>query len=257
MTPEKLAAKLIDEYCIDKPQKLNIVEIANAENLFVIERPLKNFLGMINYEQNIGLITVSAYLNSETQKIFTITHEMGHFFNERFKAEHLRGCKSTDLISYKSKMYNEDNANVFAAELLMHKPWFLDFTKNTEVSIELIKESANYFNVSLTAAAIRFIEIGLSPAAIIYCVNKKVKWFAVHNHFPLKFIAKDLTVPDESLASKLFNGSSTITEKRLVRAIAWFKGQYNCKSSTYLFEQCISMPNYNAVMVLLTPSEFF
>jgi len=100
-------------------------------------------------------------------------------------------------------------------------------------------------------------EIGLSPAAIIYCVNKKVKWFAVHNHFPLKFIAKDLTVPDESLASKLFNGSSTITEKRLVRAIAWFKGQYNCKSSTYLFEQCISMPNYNAVMVLLTPSEFF
>lgn len=257
MTPEKLAASLIDEYCIAGPQHLNVEEIANAEKLLVIERPLKNFLGMINYEKNWGLITVSSRINSETQKIFTITHEMGHFFNERFKSEHLRGCRSDDLISYKSKKHNEDNANIFAAEFLMHKPWFLDYTKNTDVTIELIKQTANHFKVSLTAAAIRFIEIGHFPSAIIYCVNKKVKWFAVHNLFQFKFIAKDLEVPAESLAYKLFNGGSIITEKRFVRAVAWFKGQYNCKSSTYLFEQCISMPNYNAVMVLLTPSEFF
>jgi Zn-dependent peptidase ImmA (M78 family) len=257
MTPEQLAANLIDEYCVKEPQQLKVEDIANAEKLFVIERPLNNFLGMINYEKNYGLITVSTRITSETQKIFTITHEMGHFFNERFKSEHLRGCKKDDLISYKSKRHNEDNANIFAAEFLMYKPWFLDYTKNTDLSIELIKETANHFKVSLTAAAIRFIEIGHFPSAIIYCVNKKVKWFAVHNHFPFKFISKDLEVPNESLAYKLFNGGSTITEKRLVRAIAWFNGQFNCKSSTYLYEQCISMPNYNVVMVLLTPSEFY
>jgi Zn-dependent peptidase ImmA (M78 family) len=256
MIPEKLAADLINDYCIDTPLKLNVEEIANAEKLFVIERPLKNFLGMINYEQNCGLITVSSRINSETQKIFTITHEMGHFFNERFKLEHLRGCKSEDLISYKSKKHNEDNANIFAAEFLMHRPWFLDYTKNTDLTIELIKQTANHFKVSLTAAAIRFVEISHSPSAIIYCVDKKVKWFTAHNLFQFKFIAKDIGVPAESLAYKLFNNGNTITEKRLVRSIAWFKGQFNCKSSTYLYEQCISMPNYNAVLVLLTPSEF-
>ena len=257
MTPEKLAANIIDEYCISSPKQLNVEEIANAEKLFILERPLKNFLGMINYKQKYGLITINAGIISLTQKIFTITHEMGHFFNERLKSEHLRGCNSDDLMSYKSKKHNEDNANIFAAELLMHRPWFLEYTRQTEISIELIKETANYFRVSLSAAAIRFIEIGQLPSAIIFCKNKKVQWFAAHNHFPFKYIAKNFEVPAESQAYNLFAGDSKTTEKRLVRATAWFNGQFNCKSSTYLFEQCISMPNYSAVMVLLTPSEFY
>lgn len=256
MTPEKLAANLIDEYCISGPKQLNVEEIANAENLFIVERPLKNFWGMINYKNNYGLITISSEISGTNQKIFTITHEMGHFFNERFKAEHLRGCNEQDLIKYKSKKYNEDNANIFAAELLMHRPWFMDYTKNTEPSIELLIDTANYFNVSLSAAAIRFIEIGHMPAAIIYCVDNRVKWYAAHKLFPFKFIGKDYAVPGESLAHKLFNGVYTKTEKRLVRAKAWFNGDLKCNAGTYLFEQCISMPNLNAVMLLITPSEF-
>ncbi len=256
MTPEKLAARLIDEYCIAGPDHLNVEEIANAEKLFVIERPLKNFLGMINYEKNYGLITLSEKIPTVTQKIFTITHEMGHFFNERFKSEHLRGCKSDDLVSYKSKKINEDNANLFAAEFLMHKPWFIDYAKDTELSIEFIRDTAKHFNVSLSAAAIRFIEIGHLPAAIIYCSNRKVQWYTAHKVFPFKFIAKAYDVPGESLAFKLFNGEHTITERKLVRAKAWFNGDLKCNAGTYLYEQCISMPNYNAVMVLLTPSEF-
>lgn len=256
MTPEKLAAELIDEYCIDDPHKLNVVEIANAEKLFVIERPLKNFLGMINYEQDYGLITVSSRITSETQKVFTITHEMGHFFNERFKADHLKGCKAEDLISYKSKRHNEDDANIFAAELLMFKPWFLAYTKNSELSIQFVRDPAKHFNVSLTAAALRFIEIGHFPAAIFFCTNKKVKWFASHKLFPLKFYVKDYEVPRESQAAKLFNAEHTITERKLVRGKAWFPTDLKCKADTYLYEQCISMPNYNAVLTLLWPSEF-
>ena len=256
MTPEKLAANLIDDYCIAGPEHLNVEEIANAEKLFIIERPLKNFLGMINYEKNYGLITLSENILSVTQKIFTITHEMGHFFNERFKSEHLRGCKSDDLVSYKSKKLNEDNANLFAAEFLMHKPWFIDYTKDTELSIEFIRDTAKHFKVSLSAAAIRFIEIGHLPADIIYCSNRKVQWYTAHKVFPFKFMAKAYDVPGESLTFKLFNGEHTITERKLVRAKAWFNGDLKCNAGTYLFEQCISMPNYNAVMVLLTPSEF-
>lgn len=257
MTPEKLATNIIDEYCISSPKQLNVEEIANAEKLFIVERRLKNFSGMINYKQKYGLITINAGISSVTQKLFTITHEMGHFFNERFKSEHLRGCNFEDLTSYKSKKHNEDNANIFAAELLMHKPWFLDYTRKTEISIELIQETANYFRVSLTAAAIRFIEIGQFPSAIIYCKNRKVQWYAAHNLFPFKYIAKYFEVPAESQAYNLFAGEAKTSEKKLVRATAWFNGQFNCKSSTYLFEQCISMPNYSAVMVLITPSEFY
>lgn len=257
MSPDKLAAQLIDEYCIEGPKELNVEDIANAEKLFVVERPLKNFLGMINYKKDYGIITVNTRLAGSTQRTFTITHEMGHFFNERLKAEHLRGCNAADLISYKSKKHNEDNANIFAAELLMHKPWFLDFTKNADMSIELLRETANHFKVSLTSAAIRFTEIGHYPAAVIYCANRKVQWTAMNKLFPLKFISKDGEVPAESQADKLFNGEHKITEKRLVRGKAWFGADLKCGAGTYLYEQCISMPNYNSVLVLLTPSEFY
>src|SRR5574338_977939 len=137
MSPVKLAANLIDEYCIRHPRELNVEEIANAENLFVIERPLNNFLGMINYKQNYGLITINSNITAQSQKVFTITHEMGHFFNERMKPEHPRGCSAEDLLSYKSNKRNEDNANIFAAELLMHRPWFNDFTSKREINFEL------------------------------------------------------------------------------------------------------------------------
>ena len=99
----------------------------------------------------------------------------------------------------------------------------------------------------MSAAAIRFIEIGNSPSAIIYCVNKKVQWYSAHKLFPFKFISKAYDVPGESLAYKLFKAEHIITEKRLVRAKAWFNGDLKCNAGTYLFEQCISMPNYNAV----------
>lgn len=256
MAPGKLASDLINEYCIDSPKNLNVEEIANAENLFIKESPLNNFMGMINYKDNYGLITINSNIEDKGQRIFTITHEMGHFFNERIKAEHLRGCNANDLISYKSKKHNEDNANIFAAELLMYKPWFRDYIRNTDLSLELIKDTANHFKVSLSAAAIRFTEIGPYPSAIIYCNNRKVLWFTAHRNFPFKFIAKGFDVPVESPAYKMFNGEHKISENKLVRAKAWFNGQFNCKTSTYLFEQCISMPNYNAVMVLLTLSEF-
>lgn len=257
MKPEKLAADLIEEYCIDGPQNLNVEEIANAEKLFIIERPLKNFLGMINYKNEYGLITINSSLAGTTQRVFTITHEMGHFFNERHKAAHLRGCSSNDLISYQSKKHNEDNANIFAAELLMHKPWFIDFTQKEEMSIELLRETANHFKVSLTATAIRFMETWHSPTAFIFCSDKKVQWYTANKLFPFQFISKYFSVPTESLADKLFNREYKVTEKRLVRAKAWFKSDIKCKDGTYLFEQCISMPNYNSVLILLTPSEFF
>jgi Zn-dependent peptidase ImmA (M78 family) len=257
MKPEKLAVNLIDEYCIDGPQNLNVEEIANAEKLFIIERPLKNFLGMINYKNDYGLITINSTLAGTPQRVFTIIHEMGHFFNEKHKAEHLQGCSSSDLISYQSKKHNEDNANIFAAELLLYKPWFIEFTQKEEISIELLRGTANYFKVSLTATAIRFTEICQSPAAFIFCTDRKVQWYIASKLFPFKFISKYFSVPTESLAYKLFNGEHKITEKRLVRAKVWFKNDTKCGNGTYLFEQCISMPNYRSVLILLTLSEFF
>lgn len=257
MSPDKLAAQLIDEYCIEGPKELNVEEIANAERLFVVERPLKNFIGMINYKQDYGLITVSSLITGKTQKIFTITHEMGHYFNERHKPEHLRGCNAEDLSSYRSDQRNEENANVFAAELLMHRPWFNDFINKRELNFELIKEAAEYFNVSLSAAAFRYVQIGKYPSAIVYSKDGVVKWSAMHDYFPFKFLRIGTRLHKATAAYDFFAGRTMQTCFDLIPATCWFPEDNKCKQSTYLYEQNVAMPSYNAVLTLLWPSEYF
>lgn len=60
INPAKLAAELIDSYCITSPDKLNIEEIAWAEKLAIKEIPLTNYLGLINFNNKHGIITLNS-----------------------------------------------------------------------------------------------------------------------------------------------------------------------------------------------------
>ena len=256
MKPEEYAIKLIDDYCIKSPKNLNVEDIAAAENLFIKETPLNNFLGMINYKENYGLITINSNIKDPGQRKFTITHEMGHYFIERNKPEWLRGCKAEDLASYKSVKRNEENANIFAAELLMPRPWFNDFIIKRDINFELIKEIANHFSVSLSAAAYRYVNIGRYPTAVIFSKNGVVQWSAFHDYFPFKFIPKGYKVRKDSAAFDFFAGKTMQTCHDLIPAKVWFAEDLKCRATTYLYEQNVAMPSYNAVLTLLWESEF-
>jgi Zn-dependent peptidase ImmA (M78 family) len=255
-SPAKNAAQLIDSYCVTSANKLNIEEIAWAEKLAIKEMPLKNYMGLINFKKNFGIISINSDIVEPGQRKFTIAHEMGHFFNEKDRLPHLRGCTSDDLNSFKSNKNNEDSANEFAAELLMYRPWFNEFIKKREVNFELIKELANHFSVSLSAAAIRYSNIGKYPVAVVYSKNGKVAWSAFHDYFPFNYIPKGFTLNKHSAAFDFFAGKTMQTCSNLVQAKIWFPNNFKAKDSTYLYEQNVAMPNYNAVLTLLWQSEF-
>ena len=85
MLPNAKAKKLLEDYCITNPKKINLEEIANAENLIVEEEELKSHLGRITCGDGYGLIKISSTLESTGAKRFTLAHEMGHYFNEELK----------------------------------------------------------------------------------------------------------------------------------------------------------------------------
>ena len=256
-TPEHNANKILQEYGITSPEKLNLEEIANAEYLIVEESDLSNHLGRINFAGDYGLIKIDNKIKESGQKRFTIAHEMGHYFNERennfFKTYK---CTAEDLLSLKINKRREADANEFASEILLPRPWFSEFIKKRKIDFEIIKEIAVRFNVSLTAAAIRYVEIGKFPVALIMSTDGKVKWSTTSQYFPNTWIPRGYAVRKDAAAYDYFNGKETQTCVDLVQASVWFGEDLRTREEVYYNEQNIVMKNYNSVLTLLWESEY-
>lgn len=263
----ELASQLINTYCIEHPGQLDVEELAFAENLVIKESESNNFYGRLIHNSNAGIISISKSITDYGSKRFTVAHEIGHYFNERNDKititsgnsnnhRNLFRCREEDINSINKIRRLELDANEFAAELLMHRPWFNDFIIKRRIDFELIKELAEYFSVSLSAASLRYINIGKYPAAVIYSKDGIVKWNAFHEYFPLKFISPGYKVREETAVSDFFNGRTMQTCADLIPAYVWFAEDYKCKAGTYFYEQSVAMPGYNSVLTLLWESEF-
>lgn len=133
----------------------------------------------------------------------------------------------------------------------MYKPWFQAFIRNRPISFDLIKGVSEYFNVSLTAAAMRYVFIGQYPVALILSKNGQVVWSAINEYFPFKYIPAGYKVRKESAAYDYFEGKEIQTCPDLIPAHTWFSEDYKCKRDFYLQEQNVVMYNYNCVLTLL------
>lgn len=247
----KTAEQLISKYCIQNHRELNLEEIANAEMLIIEEVLLNGLLGRILYNDEFGLIQVDKSISNEGLKRFTIAHEMGHFFLSKNSQINKHGCSYNSLGNYSENKNQETEANHFAAELLMHKPWFIKFTNNIPVCLDLIKLISREFNVSLTAAAIRYAEIGQFPIAVIMSKDNFVQWSFISGNFPFKNLPMVKQVPIDSNARDCFNNKEIFTDEDLILAANWFNVDFRSNKSKYLYEQSISITVTKSVLTLL------
>jgi len=290
------ACKLIEKYCIKLPNQYSLEELLNAEGLVYIEESLDGLAGNIVFTAENGIVTVNSNIESETQKIFTAAHELGHFENEAHtrplpkgeekaliqpnfplnakggysKARGIFECGFEDVLGVKRTSRTETAANDFAAELLMHKPWFEEFTKSKKLSLTLLSECAEHFTVSLSAAAFRYAEIGNAPCAIIMSTDGVVKWSSINKSFPYQFLRNGLKVHNMSYAFDLHKAMhnyklnlcsfdqmkrnfAEVPKEEDIPAFAWFNEDYslNGNQNIRIMEANIAMHNYNSVITVL------
>ena len=247
-TARAKARLLLDNYYIKGPYELNLERLANAECLMIEEAELNNYLGMINFGDGYGLIKVSRNIKEYGQKRFVIAHEMGHFYTQKCNHKH---CDSHDLLAYKHDNGHENDANEFAAELLMREEWFTEFTKRRKLNMELLKDTAEYFKVSLTAAAIRYAEIGNTPIAVILSKAGFVYGSRINPTFPFQFVPRGFKVNHRPNAYDFYQGKEINTQPDEVLADAWFAEDFNYEPGRLLIEQNLAMPNYNSVLTIV------
>ncbi len=116
-----LITNLFEEYSIASPAELSLEKIAYGESLIIDEADLNGCIGKINFTKTTGLITVDKKNKLETQKRFTIAHEMGHFFNERDLIERKKySCLNSDFFPNANNKREKD-ANEFLTREIKYK----------------------------------------------------------------------------------------------------------------------------------------
>lgn len=222
-SPRVEVRRILNESGILTPDQLDLDVIARANNLKIryanLDGCAANILGL----GNRGVITID---KSSTlgRKRFSIAHEIGHWVYDRHRGVNM--CKDIDMGSSWSgkSRYNpiERRANVFAAELLLPKDWFISAVSGKPTTFETVADLQVLFKTSLSAAALRLVELGEAPSLLLYFDNKRVlKRFKASSDidgvlFPHKLLSESTTI-----WSRLFNDGKSSVASEQVDGDSW------------------------------------
>jgi Zn-dependent peptidase ImmA (M78 family) len=255
ITAKANAILIIRKYGFESPAEINLEELIYAENLFLKEEEFEGCEGKIIFNDTTGIITINSRIKEAGQKNFIMAHELGHYICESKSREFNEGtiiikCRFEDLNGI-NKAKREENANSFAGELLMPEEWFASFVNKKIISKSLISETAEYFNVSLTAAAFNYSRIGHRECAVVLSKEGIIQWSSIHKEFKYQFIRAKKRVSKLSYAHDFFAGMPIPSSEEEIPAEAWFNEYNNINKNDRIFELNIPMQKYNAVLTLI------
>ena len=224
-----------------------IEDIAFGERMeFSFERLVGCEARLVRLGQNHGYARISDRIREEGRKRFTIAHELGHFLLHP-KITQVFECTTGDLTDYRKNPI-EIEANLFASEVLMPSIQFKKLSKTTDPTFEGIGELAKKFNVSLTAAAIRFIDCGPIENMVLLRTNSKgqVKWSKAKQDNFHYWIEKDTQINPRTMTSCSLKEKTSIDPTNVNQDL-W----YPTGGSSRIIEECLYMNTYDCTLTLL------
>ncbi len=257
--PQYAAERVLDELRIVGVEDLQLLDVIALERgAVVMYESLDGAEARLVAVDRRAIITVSTLVENLRRRRFSVGHELGHL-EMHLKHSRMFLCTGRDIDDWREQRTDpnlEQEANDFAATLLLPERFFAPLCKATEPSLDLIDEMAETFNVSLTATAIRYLKFCDEACAIVFSQGGHIKWFRSSGEF--KRIGEDthLFIDVRSKldpitpAAAFFTGRAMQDRPKRIGASAWFEpGNY--RSDATVLEQSWSMPNYDAVLTLL------
>lgn len=239
------ARRVLAELDVPDPRLGAIETLAHLRGLEVRDAALQGSRANLVRVGRNGMVTISQALTLPERR-FAIAHELGHF--ELHKGESYLGlCTGEQLLTDYETGGTEAEANTFAAEFLMPRQIFQPRTQAREVSWDIPERLAAEFTVTLTAAALRFVELADERVAVAYSVDRTIKWTRRSRTFG-SILAKGSPLDSYSLAIDAFKGKKLPARPETVETSAW---KPDARDDEVLKEHSIHMPNFQAVMSLL------
>ena len=184
---------------------------------------------------------------------FTLAHELGHYFLPHHRLALMRGTiqphGSINYLTDNKSWQLEREADRFASSLLMPENTFRNFIHGRKFDFHILRELADVFIVSLSAVALRFVDIGNYPIMVVYCVDKKIRWVQKSEDFPFWRLrygnGKGDKIPENTVIGEYFykNDESCCKNEETVYAMDCFDTYREEDNMREFYEWCIPSKN--------------
>lgn len=230
-------------------------KIAEDEHINIHPDHYENYFdGMLVYDEDSFHIHLNMDRGNSLELPrgrFSFAHELAHFFIEEHRIPLMTGEVSPhgSLHDFKHNDKIENEADYFAACLLMPEKIFRRAPRNKKFSIETIFKLAHIFQASFMATALRFVEIGTHPIFVIVSEKNVVRWWASSVDFPKwkhRFRIGQ-TLPVQTVAGEFFTKQDAkYTGVEDIDEDAWFYPTWQAKIKMH--EQCYYSSQYGYVI---------
>lgn len=251
--PEDFARVLLS--CLGVKQPVNLADIAGRIGLSIREVNSKGFEGalvrMPGRARGIVAVKELASLREYRRQRFTIAHEIGHYV--------LPGhgttspvCREDQIEAWgQSATKQEDAANRFASELLLPSEQVAPVVKERSASIQTARLLSDKFQTSLTAAALKCVEVTEDACALVVSFDGVVQRYRPSRSWSY-LIPTGCKLGTGTLAKYLPEDSDDGQKSSVVSALAWAMGNKYMEMGAELLEDSILLPRYNIVLSILT-----
>jgi Zn-dependent peptidase ImmA (M78 family) len=244
------ARKIISYYGITEPNDIDVSAIAVDRNLLILDKNIDGSQGRLICRGENGIITIDSKIQTEARKRFVIAHELGHFELHKNRTN-INICNEESFLEHYKTSEFENEANIFAGELLMPEQILTKFDKPKGFTKLHLSNLSQIFNVSLSACALRYVEEGKMPIALVYSKNGVICWYKINKYFPFHYVETKVKVSSLSSTYDFFCTGQIISEPIEIPAEAWFANDRYFDSSLYLFEQYQVFTSFNSVLTVL------
>lgn len=243
------AREIIRKLALQSPADISVEDIAWVQGALVIENGLRGAEARLVHTPGVepSVIRVNANIRQPGRKRFAIAHELGHLELKHNPGTVTECTERHFLFWYKGQNEKEVEANVFAAELLMPEELFRARLEKTLPSIELIESLAADFRTTLTATAIRYVDLCEELCALAFSANGKIVWARRSSEFR-HWIAPKRTLSCYTYAADFFSKGVLSEKMETARLDAWAE---DVSDRATVKEQSRALPSYNSVLTLL------
>lgn len=171
--------QLLHELGITEPEDIHIEAIAQYCRSTVRYKQLEGSEARIIGYGDQAIIAVNKSSRQGRQR-FSAGHELGHWMRDHAKSAFTTfSCSERSFLNEWGRDNPERRANRYATELLLPETMFKPRAKNRDITFATARDLAAQFRMSLTATAIRLVELGSFPSAAVCNKRGKRCWFFI------------------------------------------------------------------------------